>query len=205
MDAHHACVRVPIEDALPEQSAVDLWMTDRRSGRAIIVPAFTTWPRIEGAEQICELHFAVADALGAPAPADGDRRTAIRVAPGDDDVELWITSDRADSPDPIAASIVDVSVGGLLIEMQAGHEPSTPFTDAEFQVLLPGEAWPLVLHGQVRHRCRVTRETVRYGVEFDRRSVAFAEQMTRMAAYVESRRDAFSCRDPIPELLAAAR
>ncbi|MEO0602529.1 MAG: hypothetical protein AAF211_13890, partial [Myxococcota bacterium] len=102
MDTHHATVRVPIEDALPEQSAVDLWMTDRHSGRSIIVPAFTSWPRIEDGEQICELHFASPDAFGERTPADGDRRSAIRVAPGDDGVEVWITSDRADSWEPIA-------------------------------------------------------------------------------------------------------
>ncbi len=204
MDTHHARVRVPIEDALPEQSAVDLWMTERQTGRAIIVPAFTSWPHIEGAEQICELHFAAPGAFGERPAADGDRRSSIRVAPGDDGVEVWITSDRADSTEPIAAGVIDVSVGGMLIEMKAGHEPSTPFTAAEFQILLPGDTWPLVLTGQVRHRARVTRETVRYGVEFDRRrSFAFAEQMARMAEYVESRRRDFAARSPIPELLGA--
>lgn len=203
MDAHHARVRVPVEDALPEQSAVDLWMTDRRGGTSIILPAFTTWPRIEGGEQVCELYFATPDAFGDHGPSNADRRTAIRVGPGKHEIEAWITSDRADSSDPIQARVIDVSVGGMLVEMRAGHEPTTPFTGGEFQVLLPGDQWPLVLMGQIRHRTRITRETVRYGVEFDRRrSPAFDEQMTRMANYVDTRRREFASRAPIPELLA---
>ena len=206
LDAHHARVRVPIEDALPEQAAVDLWLTDGPSSQSIIVPAFTSWPSIDGTEQVCDLHFASPHAIAEPATTDADRRSAIRVAPGSDSVEVWITSDRADSWEPIAAGVIDVSVGGMLIEMQAGLEPTTPFTSAEFQVLLPGESWPLVLHGAVRHRARVTRDTVRYGVEFDgHRSSAFSEQMRHMAAYVESRRQDFAGRAPIPELLAATR
>ncbi|MEN0064286.1 MAG: PilZ domain-containing protein [Myxococcota bacterium] len=205
MDDHHARVRVPVEDALPEQAAVDLWMTNRQHGHAIILPAFTGWPTIEGSTQVCDLFFANPHALGEHPPPEGDRRSAIRVSPGGSEaIEVWLTSDRADSAEPIAASVVDVSVGGLLIEMKAGHEPTTPFTQAEFQILLPGDSWPLVLNGQVRHRTRVTRETVRYGVEFDRRrSPAFTEQMTRMAEYVEARRKAFARHTPIPEWLAS--
>lgn len=188
MDEMSARVRLPKGVEIPETSTIALWLTDPLSGTAVALPAYSAWPEEDGDDQVCDIYFAQPNALDAGNTAPADRRVDARVAPPAEEVEVWVVSDRAGREDVIECVLVDLGPGGMCVELTVGLEPSTPFTSGEFQVLLPGDSWPLVFIAQVRHRARVSREIVRYGLEFDvQRTVGFDAQQERLARFVQDR------------------
>ncbi|MBX2799443.1 MAG: PilZ domain-containing protein [Myxococcales bacterium] len=218
-DAQHPCVVEHIDEVgarvrvaggvrLPETSAVLLWIGEGPQGSAVVVPAYTGWPDDNEEDWVCDLYFAEPNALQRREQAGVDRRTSIRVSPEDHEVEVWLSSDRPGVEDPVKCRLVDLSEGGMCIELALGEEPITPFTGADFQILLPGEAWPLVMFAQVRHRHRQSREMVRYGLQFDRqRTQSFEDQRPKIGNWVARRlasladrlgRDAPDTPDPEP-------
>ena len=188
LDEVSARIRLTPETRLPEMASVALWLQDKERGSAVVVPAYSGWPEEDGDGLVCELYFAQPNALHGYQGDAMDRRSAVRVVPAPDEVEVWLHTERPGQDDPVECVLVDLGEGGMCVEMTVGLEPSAPFSLAVFQVLLPGATWPLVLQAQVRHRARVSREIVRYGLEFDAtRTVDFDEQRSHIAGFVSGR------------------
>ncbi len=187
IDEISARIRIERGFGLPEMSSVALWLSEAQSGSAVVLPAYTGWPEDDGDDLVCDLYFAQPNALHEYVEGEAmDRRTAVRVVPAPDEVEIWLTSDRPGSEDPVECIPVDLGEGGVCLELTVGLEPTEPFTTAQVQVLLPGAAWPLLLRAQVRHRTRVSREIVRFGLEFDEgRTIAFPDQRRAISGYVQ--------------------
>lgn len=189
LDDMSAKIRVPRGTEVPETSSLALWLSDPDSGTAVALPAYSGWLEEDGDDMVCELYFAQPNALQSRVDESLERRVDTRVSLPPDEVEVWVASDKAsDGEGVVECVLVDLGTGGMCVELTVGLEPTTPFSNAEFQVLLPGQTWPLVLNAQVRHRARVSREVVRYGLEFDiGRCVDFAEQRESLTAFVQER------------------
>lgn len=202
LDEGSARVRVPVGVELPETSSLALWLTDPESGTSVALPAYSGWPEQEGETLVCDVYFAQPNALQPRAEGAPERRMEARLTLPQREVEVWVVSDRAGAEgDGVQeCTLVDIGPGGMCVELPAGREPTTPFTSGEFQLLLPGQTWPLVLCAQIRHRQRRSEEVVRYGVVFDSaRSTNFAEQRASLARFVQDRVEQFAGRRCVQE------
>lgn len=176
LDHDRARVRVLARTRpLPAVAVGSLWLTDPESRLAVALPVVTGWGPEEDEPNVYELFL----------PGPDQRRLAVRVRPPVGSVEVWLATRRAPM---LQVEIVDVSTGGMCVEAPSDRFPQAR-TACTFQVLLPGDSWPLVLAGEVRHRLLVDGCRVRIGVAFDRARTTDADlQFGHLDRWIEARR-----------------
>jgi hypothetical protein len=179
-------VRVRLKGGALEPTAeAEVWLSEGPGGASVIVPVVTGWTE----DGVCDLFLAEPVELLDEGRVGRDRRRSARVVPAPGEVEVSVQSDRPGVHLPVPIALVDLSAGGMCVEMAVGQEPTLPFVAGVFQILLPGDPFPLMVGARVRHRSRLNRDVVRYGLEFDRRRTSSCEgQLARIAAWVGQRR-----------------
>jgi len=193
LDEEVVRVRVPLESAPEPTSTCAVWFSEGPDGASVIVPVVVGWSQVDEQDRIVDLFFAepgVPSALWDESRAVGrDRRTSMRIAPAPDELEVYLDSSHGGVTETVPVRVLDLSAGGMCVDVPADRMPTMPFTDGVFQILLPGQVWPCVMQAFVRHRCRRSADVVRVGLEFDEaRTNAYETQAERICQWIARRR-----------------